>query len=335
MANSLCGMERRGVIAVLAAAVACLVVAATGAYGMYAVLDEHAFADRAVGTLKSDEIREEAGTRTALAVVLVRPELRPGQMAVEDAATAEANDPAYDAAFRTAAARLHHALLRDANAEASLRIDGSGAALHERLIQIPGWEHMAPIEDPSLLTVDTSGFEGALRTLAPAARELAPALTIVFGIAGLGLLGLGIARARRRLWCAGMTVAATAGLLAAGATAGRDVVLHQFDTGFGEAVVRQVWDAYLGDLRAWALMAGAAGLIVAAASGGPRLSVRLATPLAGARRLALAGGLLAVAALAVTLPELVLHVALVSVAGALVYVAAGVLSPPRALASPS
>lgn len=334
-------MESRGVTAILAAAAACLVIAATGAYGMYAILDEDAFADRAASTLRSDEVREEAGARTAGAVVVMKPELARGEMAVEEAATSEANDPAYDAAFRAGAARLHHTLFSSDKAYASLRIDGSGAALRARLREIRGWEHTAPIDDVSLLTVGTSGFEGALRTLAPPARNAALPLTILVGVAGLALFALGLAHARRRVWCAGMTVATAAGVVAAGATAARDVVLHQFDTGFGEAVVRQVWGAYLGDLRTWALAAGAAGLVAAAASGGPRLSLRavLATPSATGHRVARAAGLLAVAALAVTLPELVLHVGLVTLAAALVYVAAGellrVLTPPRALANPS
>ncbi len=333
--------ERRGVTAILAAAAGCLVIAAIGAYGMYAILDENAFADRAATTLRSDEIREEAGTRTGAAVVAMRPELARSETAVEEAATSEANDPAYDHAFRTSAARLHYTLFSNAEADALLRVDGSGAALRARLREIRGWEHMAPIDDVSLLMVGTSGFEGALRSLAPPARDGALPLTIVFGGAGLALLVLGLARAQRRAWCAGMTVAAAAGLVAMGATAARDVVLHQFDTGFGQAVVRQVWNAYIGDLRTWALAAAAAGLVVAAASGGPRLSLRLllATPSTRAERLVRGAGLLAIAALAVTLPGLVVDVGLVTVAGALVYVAAGevlrALAPPTALASPS
>lgn len=334
-------MDRRSVAPILAAAVACLVIAATGWYGLHAILDEDAFADRGASTLRSDEIREEAGARMGAAVVTMRPELARSETAVDEAATRVANDPAYDSAFRAGAARLHHTLFSNAQADASLRIDGSGAALRARLREIRGWENMPPIDDVSLLMVSTSGFEGALRALAPHAREGTLPITIVFGVAGLTLFVLGLARARRRVWCGGMTVAAAAGLLAAGATAARDVALHQFDTGFGEAVVRQVWDAYLGDFRTWALAAAAAGLVVAAAGGGPRLSVRalLATPPTRAERLMRGAGLLAVAAIAVTLPGLVLDVGLVTVAGALVYVAAGellrALTPPSALARPS
>ncbi len=330
--------QRRGIAVILAAAAACLLIAATGAYAMYAILDEDAFVDRAASTLHSDEVRQDIGTRTAMRVVEERPELIRGQTAIEEAATEVAALPAYEVEFRAAAAHLHHVLFSNPDAEASLRIGGSGAALRARLRQIAGWEAMPPLDDPSLLAVEPTGREGDLRALAPPANTLALPLTIVFGVAGLALLALGIARTgnlRRGVWCAGITVAAAAGLLAAGVTGACDVVLTQFDTGFGDAVVRQVWNAFLGDLRAWALAAGAAGLVVAAAAGGPRLSLRavLSTPTAGGDRLARAAGLLAVAALAVTLPDLVLHVGLVTLAAALVYVAAGellrVLAPPN------
>jgi hypothetical protein len=124
------------------------------------------------------------------------------------------------------------------------------------------------------------------------------------------------------------------GLLAAAVTGARDVVLQQFDTGSGDAVVSGVWTAYLGDLRVCALALGAGGLVVAAAAGGPRLSVRslLATPASRGGRVVRALGLLAVAAFAVALPEMVLHLALVTLAAMFVYVAAGellrVLAPP-------
>ena len=52
---------------------------------------------------------------------------------------------------------------------------------------------------------------------------------------------------------AGLAVAAAGGLTAAGVTAAQDFVLDNFDTGFGDAVVSSIWDAYLADLRIWAL----------------------------------------------------------------------------------
>ena len=62
-------------------------------------------------------------------------------------------------------------------------------------------------------------------------------------------------------------------MAAAGFTAGSTCCSTHFDTGFGDAVVRQIWNAYLGDLRMWSLAVAAAGLVVAAVAGGPRLSL--------------------------------------------------------------
>ena len=330
--------QRRGIAAILAAAAVCLVLAGLGAYGAYAILDEDAFADRALGTLQSDEVREDLAARIAARVVADQPRLLAGQAVIENVANGWLErDTGFPAAFRAATAELHHRLFWNADADASLHVPGSGAALRAELERLPGWDGVPAIEDPSLMRIGTGGSEGALRKLAPPARTLTVPLTIAFGIAGLALFAFGIARAadrRRGIWSAGITVAVAAGLLAAGVTGACDVLLGQFDTGFGDAVVSQVWNAYLGDLRIWSLAVGAGGLVVAAAAGGPRLALRLAiaAPASRGARAVRAGGLLAVAAFAVALPEMVLHLALVTLAAVFVYVAAGELL--RALAPP-
>jgi hypothetical protein len=323
--------RRRGIAAILTAAAVCLLLAATGAYGAYAILDEHQFADRAASTLGSDEVREEVAARITSRVVDATPRLAGREDAVKAAAMAEVTaDPRFAPAFRDAAVLTHRALFADANADTSLRVSGSGAALRRELGRLPGWQSLPHIEDPWLLAFADGGAERRLRAVAPTARRLTIPLTIAFALAGAALFALGIARAatrRRGIWAAGMTVAMAGGLLAAGVTGASDLVLNQFDTGFGHAVVSQVWDAYLADLRLWALALGAAGLVVAAASGGPRLSWRavLATPGSGSGRFVRASSLLAAAAVAVALPELLLHLALMTVAAVFVYVAAGEL----------
>ena len=189
--------------------------------------------------------------------------------------------------------------------------------------------------------VGSTGPERALRAVAPSARTLTGPLAIVFGVLGLGLLALAIARAddrRRAIWGSGLAVAAAGGLIAAGITASRDLVLEQFDTSYGDAVVSVVWNAFLGDLRVWALAACAAGLVVAAAAGCPRLAAKslLAAPRTRGTRLLRAAGLLVVAVLAVQAPQLVLHIGLVALAAAVFYVAVGdllrVFAPPHGTA---
>jgi hypothetical protein len=106
------------------------------------------------------------------------------------------------------------------------------------------------------------------------------------------------------------------------------VVLSTFDTSHGDAVVGQIWDAYLGDLRMWGLACGALGLIVAAACepgarGAWRRAVaRVASPCGSGARMARAFGLLVLAALLLWMPEIPVDLALVSASGVLVFSAA-------------
>jgi hypothetical protein len=333
--------QRRGIAAILAAAAVCLLLAGVGAYGSSAVLNDVAFADRAASALDSDEVRADVAARVAMRVAQEEPRFAGGQSAVEDAAGAMIATAEFRGAYWTAVIRLHEVLFADPDAVVALRVAGSGADLRRQLEALPGWGRLPAISDPSIMSIQSSGREGQLRELAPVAKDLTLPLTIAFGVLGAALLALGIARAatrRRGIWAAGITIAMAGGLLAAAITGARDLVLSQFDTDFGDAVVSQLWTAYLGDLRVFALAIGAAGLVVAAAAGGPRLSLRtlLATPASGSGRVVRAFGLLAVAAFAVALPEMVLHLGLVTLAALFVYVAAGellrVLAPPDSAA---
>jgi hypothetical protein len=336
--------QRSGRSAVLAVAAVCLLLAGIGAYARFAVLDEGNFADRATSTLVSDEVRDEIGARVGARVVAERPELAAGEAAVEDAvAEGVTTDLAFHAAFHTAAARWHHGLLSDADGDVPFVVAGSGATLRQELVaRMPALSGRLPrLGDPPLMSIGGDGDEHALRELAPVARDLALPATILAGLAGLALLALGVVAwpdRRRGLWGAGLAVAAAGGLIAAGMTAAKDIVLTHFDTSVGDAVVSQIWNAYLGDLRTWGLAVAAAGLVVAAAAGGPRPSPRalLTGPATRFGRLLRATGLVALAALAVTVPELLLHIGLVTLAAVFVYVAAGdllrVLAPPQGAA---
>jgi hypothetical protein len=326
----------------LAVAAVCLLIGGVAGYGALAVVDGDAFADRAAATLGSDEVREEVGTRLASRHAHRHVELSPLEPLMAHAATETvAADPGFRAAFRDGALRLHDGLFTDADRPASMTVAGSGSLLRAELLRRDPSAAVPPLEDVPLFTLGGEGHEGTLRRIAPAAADLALPLSLLLTVAGLGLLGLCVWREpdhRRAAWGAGLVVAAAYGLTAAGAIAAQDFVLDNFDTGFGDAVVRSIWDAYLADLRTWALALGAAGLVVAAAAGGPRPSpaTLLAAPSSRGRRALRASVLLAVAALAVRLPELVLHTGLVALAAGMVYVAAGdllrVVAPPRSSA---
>jgi hypothetical protein len=334
--HSLAGMARRGTIALLAVAAACLLAAAVGAYARYAVLDEQAFADRAVRTLESDEVQREAAARMADQAVAQHPQLAVGEAAIEDAIVIGViEDPTFAPAFHAAAAGMHRGIFDDADAPAALTIPGSGAALRAELVdRLPFLAPRIPrIADAPVLAVRDTGPEGVLRTMAPPAAALAGPATAALGLAGVLflLVALVVARDRRHaVWAAGLAVAAAGGLVAAGVTGAHDLLMEQFDTRYGDAVVTAVWNAFMADLRLWGLVACGIGLVAAAATGHPRPALRRSPsqPLGRAGR---AVALLAVAAVALQLPLLVLHVAVVALAAAAVYVAAGdLLTPWRA-----
>jgi hypothetical protein len=333
--------HRRGIAAIPAVAAVCLLVAGVGGYGADSVLDEDEFADRAVATLRSDEVREEVGARIGSRLASARPELSPGEQLIQDAvAETVTSDPAFQQAFREGGARLHRALFADADTDASMTVEGAGAMLTAELRRrVPKQRSVVPrMEDVPLFTLGNDGRERTLRRMAPVAGDIAVPLSLLLAIAGFALLAIAVVREpdhRRAVWGAGLAVAAAGGLTAAGVTAAQDFVLGHFDTSFGDAVVTSVWDAYLSDLRLWALAVCAAGLVVAAAAGGPRPSpaTMVAAPASRRGRALRAAALLAVAGLAVQFPELVLHTGLVALAAGLFYVAAGdllrVLAPPR------
>ncbi len=332
------GQERRGIAATLVVAAMCLLIAGFAAYGAYAVVDEDAFAERALSTLHSDEVREDVGARISGRLTSNSPELSAGEDLMADAvAESVTADPAFRAGFDLAARDLHRALFDDPDAKASLQVAGSGAMLHDALEARHVGATIPPLEDVPLFTVESGGREQSLRSLAAAAGGVALPAALLFGVLGLGLLATAVVREpdhRRAVWGASLAVSAAGGLTAAIVTAAKDVVLDNYDTGFGDAVVSTLWDTYLGDLNVWALAVCATGLVVAAAAGGPRPSVAqlLAAPASRRGRALRATGLLAVAALAVQLPEMVLHTGLVALAAGLFYVAAGdllrVVAPP-------
>ena len=248
---------------------ACLLAASVGAYARYAILDEQAFADRAVSVLDSGEVQSEAARRLVDRTVSEHPELESWRARIEDsAATAVVRDDAFAPAFRAAATRMHRAIFSDAHAPAQLIVPGSGAALTQRVAD--SGRRAPRFADPELLAVRGWGFEGALRVLAPPARAVAVPLSAGLGVLALAFLVAGVARARdrrRALAGAALAVAAAGGVTAAGVTAGHEVLVGQFTSGFGDAVVTAIWDAFLADLRRWALIAGVVGLVVAGAIG--------------------------------------------------------------------
>ena len=191
----------------------------------------------------------------------------------------------------------------------------------------PSAAEMLPPADPQLFRIGGGGLENTLRSAAPVGRDLsalAPwacssgVVLLVAAALRAPTLRLGLRRAALGLALAGgATVAATA--------IGRAIVLSTFDTSHGDAVVGTIWSAFLADLRLWGLLAGALGIVAAAIfePGAPgawrRAAGRVMAPRGSGARLARAGGLVVLAVLLLWMPEVPLDLALVTVAGLLVF----------------
>jgi hypothetical protein len=304
------------------------------------LLDERAFADRATHALAQDEVRDEIATRIGDRLVAAHPELAERRPVLDVAAAALVADPAFAAEFHRGAARMQRALFHDGGAVVRLAVPGAGEELRWAVAARSATTARAvPPVDPELLTLGGGRLETGLRDAAPLARRLA-GLRIPALLLGALLLTAAVLRAptrRRGLRRAAMAVAAVGGVTLAATTIARALVLSTFDTGHGDAVVSEIWSAFLGDLRLWALAAAGVALVLAAAAepGGPgawrRALAWLAHPPGAAARVLRAVGLLVIAVLLLAAPEVPLELGLVALAGALVFTAAGELLRMRPL----
>jgi hypothetical protein len=108
----------------------------------------------------------------------------------------------------------------------------------------------------------------------------------------------------------------------------RTLTLEGFDTSWGDAVVKTIWDAYLGDLRTWSLGLAGAGIVVAAAAARPEHRER---PSWSGLPASLRGViLLATGAIVLADRDLALDLAAVAAAGVLLYLGARHLLAGRA-----
>jgi hypothetical protein len=319
----------------LLAATLTLLAGGLALYARHAILDERAFADRAVGTLAQDEVRDELVDRISQRIVDAHPELADQRPELDAAAGDAVRSPEFAAEFHTGAAALHRELFADDAHVARLVVPGTGASLRADFLARVRTSSprravrpsALPPSDPELMALGGGRLESGLRDAAPWGRRLAALWPFALLAAALLLaLGVRLAPVRRRgLRRAALAVAVAAGAVVAATTVAKALLLSTFDTSHGDAVVGTIWNAYLRDLRMWGLAVGACALVVAAlADPGTRGAWRraLAAPQGAGIRLARAAGLVAVAALLVAAPEVPLDLALVAAAGALVFSAA-------------
>lgn len=321
-------MRARAWARIFAGAVLLLVLGIVALYGRAVVLDETEFADRATAALAQDEVQEEIGLRLVGRALDAEPALAQLRPTVEAAVSDAVLAPEFPTRFHTGAEAMHHALFHGGSVD--LAVPGTAEYIRGSVAERSRALSLLSREDPSLFHLGGGGLESGLVEVAPRARQASIVAPLAFA-AGLALLVMAALRAptpRRGARRAALGLALTGGVLVAGTTVGRAVVLSNFDTSHGDVVVGTIWDAFLGDLRLWGLVMGGVGLIAAAViEPGPRgawrqFTVRWLTPPDARGRAARATGLVVLALLLLWIPEIPLDLALVTAAGVLVFTAA-------------
>ncbi|MEA2133396.1 MAG: hypothetical protein QOC68_1305 [Solirubrobacteraceae bacterium] len=317
--------------ALLASAV-CIVVAVLALYARSAILDPGHFADRAVGALAQDEVAGEIATRFSAGVIERSPGLVTLRPALENAAADVVTSPQFAAAFGVGMRELHRGVFTGSDPRPALRVPGMAAQVRAAVAaRTPVLAQRLPVDaEPSLMSIGGNVRERGLLDVASRAggpTRLAP-IVLVVGLLGLLLVALTARDRRRGLWASGLALALAGGALVAAWIGARTLTLEGFDTSWGDAVVKTIWGAYLGDLRTWSLGLAGAGIVVAAAAARPEQRerpswARVPAPLRGA-------ALLVTGAVVLADRDLALDLAAAAVAGVLLYLGARHLLAGRA-----
>ena len=249
----------------LLASVLCIVVAVPALYARSAVLDRDHFADRAVSALASDEVDDEIATRFSAGLIERSPGLVTLRPALEDGRDRGRRDPRLRGGVRERRAgpaprdlQRGRPAARAAGGRDDRRGAGGPRAPHAGAGQA-GAGGRRPVAD----------VDRRERARAPAARR-GPACPQLVA-PGAARAGHRAARARARradraedrrrgLWRSGIALATSGGVLLAGWIGARTLTLEGFDTSWGDAVVKTIWSAYLGDLRTWSSASQGAGI---------------------------------------------------------------------------
>ncbi|MDO9407723.1 hypothetical protein [Patulibacter sp.] len=259
---------RRGTL--LALAVALVIAGVTAVYVRVELAEPEAFADRAVGALRSDAVQSVIAEEVAVDLLERRsPDLVSARPLVLTAVEAVLQTAQFERVFRRAAVTAHGVLLRGDTDVAVELSELRGALLPALRTASPELARGLP-EDlrPQIATIRRSDVASSTTRAADRVSGVA------WPVLGLGLLALVAFLAtavdrRRALFGAGVAVAA-GGLLGALATTAleAEVVSHAGAVGVVDddevrAAARATWDALAGDLQRILLAVAALGTVAA------------------------------------------------------------------------
>lgn len=263
-------MRARRIASPLLAAVAgaCVVVALLTAYARVALLDSGQFSDRAVAALDRGAVRDVVAARiTDEAVLRANRDLVAVRPVIQTAASAIVGSSAFQALFRAAVRDLHRTAFARHRDTVTLTVADVGVLLSGAL---RGLDPKVARELPPGFSAKLSAGREALDAVdLTRASDAVHGLALIFAVLAALLLAGTIAVApdrRRAVVHAGIAVAVAGALVVVVWQVARSQVSGRFSVPEEAAAARAVWDAFLGDLRTWALVVLGAGTVVAAAA---------------------------------------------------------------------
>ena len=309
--------HRRTTAALIAIAAILVLVGGIVSYAGHVVSNSEQFARRATSTLGNAGMRAVIARRATAQIVSRRSELIAVRPLVESAVDAIVGSSPFQSIFEGAVYDLHRSVFSSGNDTFTLRLADVAVLVQSALrTYAPAVAAKLPAATGDTLTAVARGdfrqLSDAARTI-NRAHDTGPWLVaagLIASVLAIVLAGERGAAVRR----AGLALVVIALLVVVLCTIARPLVLARFSAGDARTAAGVVWDAFLTDLRFWALLAGAGGLLLvgcAAVLGGrPEVSILAlvertvsGASSTGAGAAAAACALIAVGALTITAPE--------------------------------
>ncbi len=229
-----------------------------------ALVDSDGFTERAVRALDDEDV--QAFVSHFLVEDLIEqgePGLIAGRPLIEAAVQAVLGSSAFEQLYETALRQTHRTLFSDE--PIVLQLVDASIAVEVTLAQFsPELAESLPSLDGAVVELADSELVDTTLSIARTIRVLATVLPLL-AIAAFAA-SWAVARGRRRaLVRIGITVAVVAALTIVTLDAGKAALEELAGGGLRGAAAAGVWDAFLGDLRAWNIALGAGGLVLAAA----------------------------------------------------------------------
>ncbi len=230
-----------------------------------ALVDSDGFSERAVRALDDEDVQRFVSNFLVEELIEQgEPGLIAARPLIEAAVQAVIGTPAFAQLYETALRQTHSALFSDE--PIVLQLVDAAIAVEVTVARFnPDLAAELPSLDSAVIELADSEYVDSALGIARAIRFLSAVLPLLALAAFAG--SCAIARGRRRaLLRIGLTVAIVAALTIVALDAGKAALEELAGGGLRGAAGAGVWDAFLGDLRAWSFALGAGGLVLAAAS---------------------------------------------------------------------